>query len=1185
MTERVTRSSSVPAVEVAPIIEVVEDEPVAPPHAAANRGKGHGRSKGKTTKKVNTQVNGPAAGIRGGKTTRVVRRARSMDAGPELETSLQESSASVRGRRQNINRGGGRTQGFVTQETFAAEMEKLQETLNALLMRRSNEASESKEKSGSKEATEVADSPVTMVGSHSQTTSAVMTKSMGEKGCSFKDFATCKPPTYKGECDPVLAMKWIKGMELAFDTSKCSEGDRVVYALAMLKDEAVMWWDVESSGRGSAAAREMSWAEFVKRFKAQFCPLAAIKKLEEEFLSLEQKDMTVREYTTKFIEKSRFAEIYVPNKERRVERYIYGLRGNIREFVSNNDPTMFQAAVNAAELREKERNRQANGKGLTVIPRCSNRQSLTIGREGCYKCGKTGHMARDCRGSRSCYQCGSPDHIRTDCPQLKKGTAGVFGDKGNERKVELARARARAFNMIAEEVVEARCGMDWLASNDASIVCNKKLIRIALSDQKEVIVYRDRWDRKSCLISMIKARRCLVKGQVEFRIDLMPGEAPIERSPYHLAPAEMKDMMTQLKELLDKGFIRPSSSSWGAPVLFVKKKDGSMRMCIDYRELNKLTVKNKYPLPRIDDILDQLQGVSYFSKIDLRSGYHQLKVREEDVPKTAFRTRYGHFEFLVMPFGLTNAPETFMDLMNRFLGHVVSEDGIKVDPAKIKAIEEWEAPKTPSEVRSFLGLAGYYRRFIQDFSRIATPLTALTRKNVKFAWKETQEDAFSELKKILSSAPILSLPKGTDGFVIYSDASKFGLGCVLMQDGNVIAYASRQLKEHKKNYPTHDLELATMVFALKIWRHYLYGVRCQIYTDHKSLQHLFNQKELNMRQRRWMELLSDYDCEILYHPEEVKHYQEEALSSEILKSERIVGIIDLLIVDNRGVRCYEQRVWIPKRGDLRKRILEEAHKSRYSIHPGTNKMYRDLKRSYWWSGLKKDIAYFVERCLTCLKVKAEHQRLYGELQSLEIPVWKWDDITMDFVTGLPRSPKGHDAIWVIVDRLTKSAHFLPIMEAYPLEKLAKLYIDEIVSRHGVPSSIVSYRDARFTSKFWKSLQRELGLQLILSTAYHPQTDGQSERTIQTLEDMLQACVIDFKGSWETHLPLIEFSYNNSYHASIQVAPFEALYGRKCRTPLCWNEVGEKQFTGPEIVQVTADKVSQIREQFKMAQHR
>ncbi|KAJ0495623.1 putative nucleotidyltransferase, Ribonuclease H [Helianthus annuus] len=356
--------------------------------------------------------------------------------------------------------------------------------------------------------------------------------------------------------------------------------------------------------------------------------------------------------------------------------------------------------------------------------------------------------------------------------------------------------------------------------------------------------------------------------QVEFRIDIIPGAAPIARAPYRLAPTEMKELRTQLDELLAKGFIRPSSSPWGAPVLFVKKKDGSMRLCIDYRELNKVTIKNRYPLPRIDDLFDQLQGASYFSKIDLRSGYHQLKVRDEDVHKTTFRTRYGHYEFLVMPFGLTNAPAAFMDLMNRvckpyldkfvivfiddiliysksqadhekhlrcilellqreklyakfskcefwlrevqFLGHVVSERGIQVDPAKVEAVMNWQEPKTPTEIRSFLGLAGYYRRFIENFSRIAAPLTSLTKKKEKFIWGPKQQESFEVLKQKLSNAPVLTLPEGTDEFVVYCDASHTGMGCILMQKGKVIAYASRQLKVHEKNYTTHDLELVAV---------------------------------------------------------------------------------------------------------------------------------------------------------------------------------------------------------------------------------------------------------------------------------------------------------------------------------------------------------------------------------------
>ncbi|KAJ9565428.1 hypothetical protein OSB04_001394 [Centaurea solstitialis] len=367
-----------------------------------------------------------------------------------------------------------------------------------------------------------------------------------------------------------------------------------------------------------------------------------------------------------------------------------------------------------------------------------------------------------------------------------------------------------------------------------------------------------------------------------------------------------------------------------------------------------------------------------------------------------------------------------------------------------------------------------------------------------------------------------------------------------------------------------------------------------------------------------MELLKDYDCEILYHPgkanvvadalsrkergdrvrikamrieitpswiDELKKVQEEALAEDNLKGERMIGVVSLLEDNSQGLKCYKGRIWIPRLGNFRNRVLDEAHKSRYSIHPGNNKMYRDLRQSYWWPGLKKDIAHYVERCLTCLQVKVEHQRPYGKLQPLDIPTWKWDHITMDFVTKLPRTPKGYDAIWVIVDRLTKSAHFLPIKETYSMERLAKLYIDEIVYLHGVPLSIVSDRDSRFTSTFWQSFQREMGSEVKLSTAYHPQTDGQSERTIQTLEDMLRACTIDFAGSWESHLPLIEFAYNNSYHASIQMAPYEALYGRKCRTPLCWNEVGEKQLAGPEIVQQTTDKINQIRERLKIAQDR
>ena len=286
-----------------------------------------------------------------------------------------------------------------------------------------------------------------------------------------------------------------------------------------------------------------------------------------------------------------------------------------------------------------------------------------------------------------------------------------------------------------------------------------------------------------------------------------------------------------------------------------------------------------------------------------------------------------------------------------------------------------------------------------------------------------------------------------------------------------------------------------------------------------------------------------------------------------------------------GMLCFKERSWIPLFGGIRDLIMHESHKSKYSSHPRSDKMYQDLKKLYWWPNMKADIAEYVSKCLTCSRVKAEYQKPSGLLTQPEIPIWKWDRITMDFITKLPKTTTGYDTIWVIVDRLTKSAHFLPIKETDEMNTLAQIYLKEIVSRHGVPISIISDRDSRFTSHFWKSLQKALGTKLDMSTAYHPQTDGQSERTIQTLEDMLRACVIDFGKGWDKHLPLVEFSYNNSYHASIKAAPFEALYGRKCRSPICWAEVGEIQLTGPDLVRETTEKIIKIKQRLEAARDR
>ncbi|GJS06265.1 putative nucleotidyltransferase, ribonuclease H [Tanacetum coccineum] len=516
---------------------------------------------------------------------------------------------------------------------------------------------------------------------------------------------------------------------------------------------------------------------------------------------------------------------------------------------------------------------------------------------------------------------------------------------------------------------------------------------------------------------------------------------PVAKSPYRLAPSEMQELSEQLQA-----------------------------------ELNKLTVKTRYLLPRIDDLFDQLQEACYFSKIDLRSGYHQLRVHEDDIPKTVFRTRYGHFEFttkeehevhLKLVLELLRKEKLYAKFSKcefwlqevHFLGHVVNQSGIHVDPSKIEAVKNWKAPTTPSEVRSFLGLAGYYRRFIANFSKIAKPLTSLTQKNQKYEWGEKEEEAFQTLKNNLCDAPILSLPDGIEDFVVYCDASNQGLGCVLMQRGKNV-----------------------------------------IYMDHKSLQHIFNKKELNICQRKWIELFSDYECEIRYHPGKVNVVADALSRKERVKprrdnvlAERLHGLDQQMERKEDGSLYFMDRIWVPLVGD---------------------------------PGMKRDIAIYISKCLTCAKVKAEHQRPLGFLQQPEIPEWKWDKIIIDLITKLPRSRNGHDAIWVIVDRLTKLAHFLEIREDFNTEKFAKLYID-----------------------------KALKTRLDLSTAYHPQTDRQSERIIQTLEDMLRAYVIDFGGSWDVHLPLAEFSYNNSYHLSIRVI-------------------------GPELVLETTDKVVLIKEKLK-----
>ncbi|GJT06188.1 putative reverse transcriptase domain-containing protein [Tanacetum coccineum] len=630
-----------------------------------------------------------------------------------------------------------------------------------------------------------------------------------------------------------------------------------------------------------------------------------------------------------------------------------------------------------------------------------------------------------------CYSIWEPIGVLCRLPLVLCLIGCTLGLLGHAFGIDLMPVELGSFNVII--------GMDWLAKYLVVIVCDEKVVCIPFGD--EVLIVRgDDYDGRSKsklnIISCMKTQKYIQKGCKVYLAQVTSKKTEDQSKEKRLEDVPI------LQELSDRGFISPSSSPWGAPVLFVKKKDGSFRMCIDYYELNRFTIKNRYPLPRIDELFDQLQGSRVYSKIDLRSGYHQLRVYEEDIPKTAFRTHYGHYEFHVMPFGLTNALAVFMDLMNRvckpyldrfvivfiddiliysksrkeheghlklilrllkkeelyakfskcefwlskvqFLGYVIDKEGIYVDPAKIESFKDWASPKTPTEIHQFL--------------------------------------------------------EGSENSMVYYDASHKGLDTFLMQKEKIIAYASRKIKVLEKNYTTHDLELCAVVFALKMWRHYLY------------------------------ELLSDYDYEIRYYPRKAN-----VVADALSRKERSNPLRVWALVTTIGLNLPKQI--LSAQSESRKEenlinedlhsminklehplIMHESHKSKYSIHPGSDKMYQDLKKLYWWPNMKVEIATYVSKCLMYAKVT--------------------------------------------VDRLTKSAHFLPMREDDMLEKLTRQYLKEVVSRHGVSVLIISNRNLKFTSHFWKTLNKALGTRLDMNTTYHPQTNGQSERTIQTLEDML-----------------------------------------------------------------------------------
>ncbi|KAE8690049.1 hypothetical protein F3Y22_tig00110929pilonHSYRG00045 [Hibiscus syriacus] len=641
---------------------------------------------------------------------------------------------------------------------------------------------------------------------------------------------------------------------------------------------------------------------------------------------------------------------------------------------------------------------------------------------------------------------------------------------------------------------------------------------------------------------------------VDHEIELIPGVKPPAKCPYRMSHPEFAELRKQLDELLQAGFIRPSKSPFGAPVLFQRKHYGSLRLCVDYRALNKVTVRNKYLIPLIADLFDQLSNAKYFTKLDLRSGYHQVRVAEVDEPKTTcvFHDYLDKFVVIylddIMIFSnsieehlehlrlvLTRLRENrlfvkkekcaFVQTQVQFLGHIIERGCIRMDKENVKAIQEWPTPQNVSELRSFLGLANYYRRFVEGYSRRVKLLTDLLKKGCEWVWSKDCQEAFDDLKKVVISEPVLTLPDLEKPLEVETDASDYAIGGVLLQDKHLVAFESRKLNETEARYTAPEKELLAVIHCLRIWRHYFLGSKFVVKTDNTAVSHFLTQPKLTAKQARWQEFLAEFDFNF-EHKAGKKNQVADALSRRAdLAALRCVAPISASRVSNEiqnGLLMTKGlRMFVPRAGNLRQKLLKECHDTPWVGHPD----------------------------------KVDRQRTAGLLEPLPVPARPWESISLDFISRLPRVGD-LGSILVVVDRFSKYATFIPASKYCSTEETAKLVFKHVVRYWGIPQSIVIDRDGRFIRKFWKGLFQLLGTQLNFSSSYHPQTDGQTERFNELLEEYLRHFIQANQKNWPPLLDLAQLCFNSQKSSSTNKSPFELVTSQQPRLPHTVDETSQ-----------------------------